>query len=139
MRKGILCVLCGILLLGITGCGNADDSQENKLKPNDFSGIWETDSGNNKYHLDCTGKYKGTTYVQSSKYSEKKTYVDYGTYEINGDSITLINEKGRRTDYHFFKNSNGEIDKNTICSDNQCFDKSSSSTCEKLSEITKEN
>lgn len=138
-KKFLFIMLCSILLLGLTGCGNNNSKQENKLQANDFSGVWKTQSGTT-YYFDCSNKYKWSSHETNFLDEKGKTFVSYGTYTINGNSITITNENNGKKEAHFLEKKNGEIDKNTICITNgDCFNKTSPSTCEKLREITKEN
>ena len=100
VKKIFLCLLCGVLLLGVTGCGNEKESKKNDNTPKENTeGIAVTDvyaTSNNYlvvkadgkvYIIDNEGKKQGTLDISID---EKNTitinddgYVYYGNYGNN--------------------------------------------------------
>lgn len=100
MKKVILCLLCGILLIGITGCNSKEKQREEKQNIIEEFGIAEGcySSDNNKEHLICftndlarhdvlykDGTYYNDIYYKVSPPTEEKS--DY--YEFTYSDKTL--------------------------------------------------
>ena len=108
MKKIFLCLLCGVLLLGVTGCGNEKESKKNDNTPKENTeGIAVTDvyaTSNNYlvvkadgkvYIIDNEGKKQGTLDISIDEENtitiNDDGYVYYGNYGNNN----IYDKKGK--------------------------------------------
>ena len=100
MKKIFLCLLCGVLLFGITGCGNEKENKEvNNTQKENTEGIAVTDvyATSNNY---LVVKADGKVYIIDNEGKKQ------GTLDITVDDKTIItiNDDG----YVYYGVSNGE-------------------------------
>ena len=89
MKKIFLCLLCGIMLFGITGCGNNDSNTTNEEVSiiGTWEGILATDgsAGYAEYEEKYTFNEDGTYINSTTTYPEDRT----SNYEFDGKELTL--------------------------------------------------
>ena len=98
MKKIFLCLLCGIMLLGITGCGNnvskdteSNNSSNNTIEETSIIGTWkgtlfaDSSAGHTEYEETYTFNEDGTYIYSTTTYPEDRT----SNYEFDGKQLTL--------------------------------------------------
>ena len=88
-KKILLCLICGVMLLGITGCGNNDSNTTNEEVS--IIGTWEgtlfaaSSAGHTEYEETYTFNEDGTYIYSTTTYPEDRT----SDYEFDGKQLTL--------------------------------------------------
>ncbi len=104
-NKFLMILVCGVLLIGLTGCGN---NNNNIMKNTDVEqitkllGTWSGEETSTSHMCDITFK-KDNKYTSTCVGVFNATYDFSGTYEITGDNTLTItsDETGKQIEYQY--------------------------------------
>ena len=92
MKKIFLCLLCGVLLLGVTGC----DNQENEELQKVLLGTWSGESSKSQM---CEWTFKEENVTRECYGTFNNVYDFSGTYKVMDEDTVIIMsyESGNKT------------------------------------------
>lgn len=104
-NKFLMILVCGVLLIGLTGCGN---NNNNIMKNTDVEqitkllGTWSGEETSTSHMCDITFK-KDNKYTSTCVGAFNATYDFSGIYEITGDNTLIItsDETGKQVEYQY--------------------------------------
>lgn len=96
MKKLFLCLLCGMLVIGVTGCGNQENEELQKV----LLGTWSGESSKNQM---CEWTFKEENVTRECYGTFNKVYDFTGTYKVIDEDTVIImsDESGNKNEYEY--------------------------------------
>lgn len=107
MRKILLCLICSVLLLGVTGCGNEENEELQKV----LLGTWSGESSKNQM---CDWTFEEEKVTRTCYGVFNAEYDFSGTYKVMDEDTVIImsDESGNKNEYEYkIKEEEGQFPK----------------------------